>query len=96
MPRRIATPTLHLVDRQTQIRESRHKVALQSCCHRGRRRWYRNPISYLAKMGLADVCLIERSVLTTGSSWHAAGGIHALNADPNIVQLQGYTIDRLS
>ncbi len=48
---------------------------------------------HLAKMGWKDVCLIERSVLTSGSSWHAAGGFHALNADPNIAQLQAYTID---
>ena len=51
---------------------------------------------HLAKLGWTDVCLIERSVLTAGSSWHAAGGIHALNADPNIAQLQAYTIDLLS
>ncbi|MCF6234246.1 MAG: FAD-dependent oxidoreductase [Rhodobacteraceae bacterium] len=50
---------------------------------------------HLAKMGWRDVCLIERSVLTAGSSWHAAGGIHALNADPNIAALQAYTIDLL-
>ncbi|MCR9125666.1 MAG: FAD-dependent oxidoreductase [Rhodobacteraceae bacterium] len=51
---------------------------------------------HLAKLGWQDVCLLERSVLTAGSSWHAAGGIHALNADPNIAQLQAYTIDLLS
>ncbi|WP_300033647.1 FAD-dependent oxidoreductase [uncultured Roseobacter sp.] len=51
---------------------------------------------HLAKFGWTDVCLIERSVLTAGSSWHAAGGIHALNADPNIAALQAYTIDLLS
>lgn len=51
---------------------------------------------HLAKMGWRDVCLIERSVLTAGSSWHAAGGFHALNADPNIASLQAYTIDLLS
>ena len=51
---------------------------------------------HLAKFGWKDVCLIERSVLTAGSSWHAAGGFHALNADPNIAQLQAYTIDLLS
>ena len=50
---------------------------------------------HLAKFGWTDVCLIERSVLTAGSSWHAAGGIHALNADPNIASLQAYTIDLL-
>ncbi|MFD0860542.1 GcvT family protein [Roseovarius aquimarinus] len=51
---------------------------------------------HLAKMGWTDVCLIERKVLTAGSSWHAAGGFHALNADPNIASLQAYTIDLLS
>jgi len=43
---------------------------------------------HLSKLGWSDVCLIERSVLTAGSSWHAAGGIHAVNADPNIAGLQ--------
>jgi len=51
---------------------------------------------HLAKIGCSDVCLIERSILTAGSSWHAAGGFHALNADPNIASLQSYTIDLLS
>ena len=37
---------------------------------------------HLAKLGWTDIALIERSVLTAGSSWHAAGGFHALNADP--------------
>ena len=52
-------------------------------------------IYHLAKMGWKDICLVERSVLTAGSSWHAAGGVHALNADPNISALQAYTIDLL-
>ncbi|MGH8910882.1 MAG: NAD(P)/FAD-dependent oxidoreductase, partial [Acidimicrobiia bacterium] len=51
---------------------------------------------HLAKLGWTDVCLVERSVLTSGSSWHAAGGVHALNADPNMSALQAYTIDLLS
>ena len=51
---------------------------------------------HLAKMGWEDVCLLERSILTAGSSWHAAAGFHALNADPNIASLQAYTIDLLS
>ena len=36
-------------------------------------------IYHLAKFGWSDVCMLERSVLTAGSSWHAAGGIHTLN-----------------
>jgi len=51
---------------------------------------------HLAKYGWTDVVMLERSVLTAGSSWHAAGGIHALNADPNMASLQAYTIDLLS
>ena len=51
---------------------------------------------HLAKFGWTDVAIVERSVLTAGSSWHAAGGIHALNADPNMAALQAYTIDLLS
>ena len=52
-------------------------------------------IYHLAKLGWRNVVMLERSVLTAGSSWHAAGGIHALNADPNIAGLQAYTIDFL-
>ncbi|MCY4542377.1 MAG: FAD-dependent oxidoreductase [Rhodobacteraceae bacterium] len=51
---------------------------------------------HLAKFGWHDSCLIERSVLAAGSSWHAAGGIHAFNADPNMAALQAYTIDLLT
>ncbi len=51
---------------------------------------------HLAKLGWTDAAIVERSVLTAGSSWHAAGGIHALNADPNIAALQAYTIDLLT
>src|SRR5262249_52762532 len=51
---------------------------------------------HLTKLGWSDVVLIERSVLTAGSSWHAAGGFHALNANPNMAVLQAYTIDLLS
>ncbi len=50
---------------------------------------------HLAKLGWTDVALIERSVLAAGSSWHAAGGFHALNANPNMAILQAYTIDLL-
>jgi dimethylglycine dehydrogenase len=50
---------------------------------------------HLTKFGWTDVALVERSVLTAGSSWHAAGGFHALNANPNMAILQAYTIDLL-
>ena len=47
---------------------------------------------HLTKLGWKDVILVERSSLTSGSTWHAAGGFHTLNADTNIASLQGYTI----
>ena len=47
---------------------------------------------HLTRMGWTDVMLIERSELTSGSTWHAAGGFHTLNADTNMAALQGYTI----
>ncbi len=47
---------------------------------------------HLAKFGWREVALIERAELTAGSTWHAAAGFHALNADPNIAALQNYTI----
>ena len=36
--------------------------------------------------------LIERDELTSGSTWHAAGGMHTINGDPNVAKLQAYTI----
>ncbi len=47
---------------------------------------------HLAKAGWTDILLIERSELTSGSSWHAAGGFHTLNSDPNVAKLQAYTV----
>jgi len=47
---------------------------------------------HLTKLGWSDVMLVERSDLTSGSTWHAAGGFHTLNGDTNMAALQGYTI----
>ena len=47
---------------------------------------------HLTRLGWSDVMLIERAELTHGSTWHAAGGFHTLNADTNMAALQGYTI----
>jgi len=48
---------------------------------------------HLTKLGWKDVVLVERSELTSGSTWHAAGGFHTLNGDTNMSALQGYTIE---
>ena len=48
---------------------------------------------HLAKIGWTDLVLIEKSELTSGSTWHAAGGMHTFNGEANISRLQKYTID---
>ena len=48
---------------------------------------------HLTKIGWKDVVLFERDELTSGSTWHAAGGMHTLNGDPNVAKLQQYTIN---
>ena len=48
---------------------------------------------HLTKAGWKDVLLIERAELTSGSTWHAAGGMHTVNGDPNVAKLQQYTIN---
>ncbi|ESX89892.1 FAD-dependent oxidoreductase [Mesorhizobium sp. LSHC412B00] len=47
---------------------------------------------HLARHGWTDVVLLERDELTSGSTWHAAGGMHTINGDPNVAKLQKYTI----
>ncbi|MBI1775429.1 MAG: GcvT family protein [Proteobacteria bacterium] len=48
---------------------------------------------HLTKAGWKDVVLLERDELTSGSTWHAAGGMHTINGDPNVAKLQQYTIE---
>jgi dimethylglycine dehydrogenase len=48
---------------------------------------------HLTLRGLTDVAVLERSVLTAGSTWHAAGGFHTINADTRVAALMKYTID---
>ena len=47
---------------------------------------------HLTKAGWTDVVLLERKDLTSGSTWHSAGGMHTLNGDPNVSKLQQYTV----
>ncbi|MGI8896452.1 MAG: GcvT family protein [Casimicrobiaceae bacterium] len=48
---------------------------------------------HLTKIGWTDVLLLEKHELTSGSTWHAAGGVHTYNSDANVSRLQKYTID---
>ncbi len=47
---------------------------------------------HLAKLGWTDSVLLERDELTSGSTWHAAAGIHGLHDNNNISRLQYYTM----
>ena len=47
---------------------------------------------HLTKLGWSDVVLLERSELTSGSTWHAAANIHGLHDNTNISRLQHYTM----
>ena len=42
---------------------------------------------HLAKRGATDVTLLERNLLTSGTSWHAAGIVGPLRATPNMTRL---------
>jgi dimethylglycine dehydrogenase len=48
---------------------------------------------HLAKLGWRDVVLLDKNELTSGSTWHAAGGVTTLNSDANVSRLQKYTFD---
>src|SRR5438046_8259896 len=48
---------------------------------------------HLAKLGKADVVLLERNKLTSGSTWHAAGLVGQLRTSANITQLLKYSVE---
>lgn len=48
---------------------------------------------HLAGRGAADVVLLERNKLTSGTSWHAAGIVGPLRATPNMTQLAMYAVE---
>jgi dimethylglycine dehydrogenase len=48
---------------------------------------------HLAKAGWRDVLLLERSELTSGSTWHAAGGTSALTGSANMSTLHKYSFE---
>ncbi|MFT5217942.1 MAG: dimethylglycine dehydrogenase [Planctomycetota bacterium] len=46
---------------------------------------------HLAKNGWKDVALIERTELTSGSSWHAAGGLFTITRPNTAAEIHRYT-----
>jgi len=50
-------------------------------------------VYHLAKRGCADVVLLERSKIGSGTSWHAAGNMETYRADPLIGEMVRYAVD---
>jgi 4-methylaminobutanoate oxidase (formaldehyde-forming) len=48
---------------------------------------------HLAKLGWADIVLLERKQLTCGTTWHAAGLVGQLRASQNMTRLAKYSVD---
>ena len=48
---------------------------------------------HLARMGWSDVMLVEKTELTAGSTWHAAGLLPLFNMSYSVGQLHKYSID---
>ena len=48
---------------------------------------------HLAKAGVENVVLLEKSELTAGSTWHAAGLTTRFHPVPNVRRLHAYSID---
>ncbi|MEO3413201.1 FAD-dependent oxidoreductase [Roseovarius sp. CAU 1744] len=48
---------------------------------------------HLAKRGAADLLVLERNQLTSGTSWHAAGIVGPLRATPNMTRLAMYATE---
>ena len=48
---------------------------------------------HLTRKGWSDVTLLERSLLTAGSTWHAAGLLPLFNMSYTVGQLHKYSVD---
>ncbi len=48
---------------------------------------------HLGKLGYADTVLLERDVLTSGTSWHAAGIVGPLRSSYNLTRLSMYAVE---
>ena len=51
---------------------------------------------HLGKLGVEDVVVLERNVLTSGTSWHAAGIVGPLRASMNLTKLATYATELFS
>lgn len=46
---------------------------------------------HLVKLGVADAVLLERSQLTSGTTWHSAAQVRALRSSKNLTELIRYS-----
>ena len=50
-------------------------------------------IYHLAKFGWKDTILLERDLLTSGTTWHAAGLVSQLGPTAAITKIRKYSLD---
>src|SRR6266487_6927165 len=48
---------------------------------------------HLAELGERDVVLVDRDELTSGSTFHSAGLVGQLRADPTLTRMNMYSVD---
>src|ERR1043166_7941857 len=48
---------------------------------------------HLAELGETDVVLLERAELTSGSTFHSAGLVGQLRADPTLTRMNMYSVE---
>ena len=48
---------------------------------------------HLAELGETDVVLVDRSELTSGSTFHSAGLVGQLRADPTLTRMNMYSVE---
>ncbi len=51
---------------------------------------------HLARAGVSDAILLERSSLTCGTTWHSAAQVRALRSSRNLTELIRYSISLYS
>ena len=48
---------------------------------------------HLAELGVTDVVLVDRAELTSGSTFHSAGLVGQLRADPTLTRMNAYSVE---
>ncbi|MCH7911146.1 MAG: FAD-binding oxidoreductase, partial [Candidatus Hydrogenedentes bacterium] len=48
---------------------------------------------HLTQLGWRDVVLVEKGVLTSGSTWHAAGLVGQLRSSRSVTRMLNYSVD---